>query len=205
MDTRPNDQRLRIVTLSAVFAYCLSSLAYSLGGSTVAWAAERHMMMPRVPADQLEAARALQSPLPESDDIVKKGKTLYEGKALCANCHGPQGRGDGPGAAALDPSPRNFHHHGFWRHRTEGEIFWVIKNGSPGTGMPPFGAMLSDEEIWSLIQYERSFSGGPGHDMGPGRGRGPRGHRGGDMRHMGPGEGRGPGSPRGGEECCEGR
>ncbi|MEK6526983.1 MAG: hypothetical protein AABZ22_08925, partial [Nitrospirota bacterium] len=36
-------------------------------------------------------------------------------------------------------------HHGLWRHRTEGEIFWVIKHGSPGTAMIGFGTQLTDE------------------------------------------------------------
>lgn len=66
--------------------------------------------------------------------------------------------GNGSVAAGLDPAPRNFHHHGFWRHRTEGEIFCVIKHGSPRTSMIGFGNQLSDEEIWSLIRYERSFA-----------------------------------------------
>jgi mono/diheme cytochrome c family protein len=120
------------------------------------------MMMPRVPADKLEEARALTSPLSPSPDIVEKGKAIYEDKGGCVNCHGGSGRGDGPGAATLKPPPRVFRSHGFWRHRSEGEIFWVIKYGSPGTGMIPFGGMLSDEEIWTVMQYERSFAAGNG-------------------------------------------
>ena len=161
----------------------LSVLALWAIASVPSWAADRHMMAPRVPADQMEQARALTSPLPESADIVEKGKALYEGKGTCVTCHGTTGRGDGPGAAGLDPSPRNFHHHGFWRHRTEGEVFGVIKHGSPGTGMIGFGSMLSDEEIWTIIEYERNFAGGhrPGGHMGRGgMGRmGPRGPEGG--------------------------
>lgn len=147
-------------------------------------AEERPMMQPRVPADKLSEARALTSPLPNSPETVEKGKRLYNGKGTCFNCHGISGAGDGPLAASLDPTPRNFHHHGFWRHRTEGEIFWVIKHGSPGTAMIGFGEVLSDEEIWSIIQYERTFAGphgpgmrGQGHGMG--RGMGPRGGMGG--------------------------
>lgn len=147
------------------------------------YAAESHMMAPRVPADRIQQARALTSPLPESPEIIEKGKALYEGKGSCVTCHGTTGRGDGPGAAGLDPSPRNFHHHGFWRHRTEGEIFWVIKHGSPGTGMIGFGSMLSDEEMWAIMQYERSFAGGHGRGGHMGRGgmgrMGPRGPEGG--------------------------
>ena len=159
-------------------------------------AIERHIMASRVPAEKIQEAQALKSPMPESAEVVAKGKEIYEGKGTCVNCHGKTGRGDGPGGVSLDPSPRNFGHHGMWRHRTEGEIFWVIKNGSPGTGMIPFGGLLSDEEIWTVIQYERSFQKGHGR-MGPrgqGKGRG-RGRKG-----MG-----GPMGPRGGghhEECC---
>jgi mono/diheme cytochrome c family protein len=120
------------------------------------------MMQPRVPADKLAEARALTSPLPNSEEIIEKGKALYHGKGTCFNCHGQNGAGDGPVAASLNPSPRNFQHHGFWRHRTDGELFWVIKYGSPGTAMIGFGDQLADEEIWALIQYERTFSVGHG-------------------------------------------
>jgi mono/diheme cytochrome c family protein len=140
------------------------------------------MMQPRVPADKLEEARALTSPLPDSEEAIERGKALYNGKGTCFNCHGKGGGGDGPVAAGLDPAPRNFHHHGFWRHRTEGEIFWVIKHGSSGTAMVPFGGLLSDEEIWAVIQYERSFAG----EHGSHGGRGPMGRGG-----MGPGDGMG--------------
>ncbi len=150
-----------------------------LAGSPAA--AERHMMQPRVPADKLAEARALKSPLPSSPEIVEKGKALYNGKGTCFNCHGTDGGGNGPAAAKLNPAPRNFRHHGFWHHRTEGELFWVIKHGSPGTAMIGFGPVLSDEEIWSLIQYERTFAGKHGRrGMGRGEGMGPM---------MGPGGG----------------
>lgn len=146
----------------------------SLALADQTWAAERHMMQPRVPADKLAEARALKSPLPSSPEIVEKGKAIYDGKGTCFNCHGTDGGGNGPAAAKLNPAPRNFRHHGFWRHRTEGELFWVIKNGSPGTAMIGFGPVLSDEEIWSLIQYERTFAGGHGQGrMGHQGGRGP--------------------------------
>jgi len=128
----------------------------SLG--TPALAADRHIMQPRVPVDKLPEARGLKSPLANSPQVIEQGKTVYHGKGTCFTCHGPDGDGNGPGAAKLNPSPRNFQHHGFWRHRTEGELFWVIKHGSPGTAMIGFGSVLSDEDIWAVIQYERTFA-----------------------------------------------
>ena len=170
-----------------------------------AMAAERHMMQSLVPADKLVEARALTSPLPESQEIVKQGKALYDGKGGCFNCHGKEGGGNGPLAAQLNPSPRNFQHHGFWRHRTEGEIFWVIKNGSVGTAMVGFGGQLTDKEIWSIIQYLPSFAGehGPGM-MGRGEGMGPMMGRGGGMGGMGQGGSRGEMGGMEGMRGCEG-
>jgi mono/diheme cytochrome c family protein len=151
-----------------------------------AGAAERHMMQSLVPPDKLAEARALTSPLPKSPETVAQGKALYDGKGGCFNCHGKDGDGNGPLAAQLKPAPRNFRHHGFWRHRTEGEIFWVIKNGSAGTSMVGFGGQLTDGEIWALIQYIRNFGGehGPGM-MGRGEGMAPMMGRHGGMSERG--------------------
>jgi mono/diheme cytochrome c family protein len=135
-------------------------------GEVSAWAAERHMMQPVVPADKLAEARALRNPLAHSPEVIEQGKTVYSGKGGCVTCHGIDGDGKGPWAINLNPAPRNFQHHGFWRHRTEGEIFWAIKHGSPGTAMIAFGSVLSDNEIWALIQYERTFAGMHGPGMG---------------------------------------
>jgi mono/diheme cytochrome c family protein len=96
-----------------------------------AGAAERHMMQPRVPADKLAEARALRNPLASSPAVIEQGKALYNGKGTCFTCHGSEGDGKGPAGAKLNPSPRNFQHHGFWRHRTEGEVFWAINMGHP--------------------------------------------------------------------------
>lgn len=167
--------------------------AFLMGTITLGEAQGPHMMQPRVPRAQLEEARVLTSPLAYSPEVVARGKMLYEGKGTCANCHGMNGNGRGPGAVNLNPAPRNFRHHGFWRHRTEGEIFWVIKHGSPGTAMIPFGGLLSDKEIWTIIQYERTFSrrSGPPGERGRRHGRGPM------MPRSGPGHHRG-----GNEPCC---
>jgi mono/diheme cytochrome c family protein len=34
---------------------------------------------------------------------------------------------------------------------TDSQLFWVIKHGIRNTGMPAWGSMLSDEEIWQLV------------------------------------------------------
>ena len=70
------------------------------------------MTQPLVPADKLAAARALTRLFPSSPKIIEQGKAIYNGKGGCFNCHGKDGDGNGPLAAQLDPSPRNFQHDG---------------------------------------------------------------------------------------------
>jgi mono/diheme cytochrome c family protein len=137
----------------------LPLLALAVSLTIPSWATERHRMQLLVPVDKLAEARALTSPLPNSPEIAAQGKAIYAGKGGCFRCHGKEGDGNGPLAARLNPSPRNFKDQGFWKLRTEGEVFWLIKYGSPDTGLVGYGDQLTDEEIWALIQYLRSITG----------------------------------------------
>jgi mono/diheme cytochrome c family protein len=94
-----------------------------------------------------------------SPEIVAAGKALYEGKGSCFLCHGIGGKGDGP-AAQMNPTnpPRDFTNCVFQKEREDGELFWIIKYGSPGTGMQPLiPALLSEEEGWKVVAYIRTF------------------------------------------------
>ena len=59
-------------------------------------------------------------------------------------------------ASSFEPPPRNFTLSGWQKVRSDGELFYVITNGTE-SGMPGFGDMLSDEEKWSLVNYIREF------------------------------------------------
>ncbi len=126
----------------------------------MAIAEEKNPIEPRVPPNERRDARALKNPIPKTPENIAKGKAIYEGKGTCFNCHGTSGKGDGPAGAILNPTPRNFTNPKFHKNRTDGEMFWVIKNGSAGTGMVPLiGTAITEEEAWFVILYERSFEG----------------------------------------------
>ncbi len=60
---------------------------------------------------------------------LERGAALFGGN--CAGCHGPNGAGDGPAAAALLPKPTNLAEHRYTPDRLS-EVLW---NGSEGTAM----------------------------------------------------------------------
>ena len=100
------------------------------------------------------------NPLPASAGTINAGKTLFLKTAqpvACAMCHGEQGDGRGFMGAALVPPPRNFTCGDMMKNIPDGQLFWIIKNGSPGTGMMSF-AGLPDDQVWQLIHYIRSLA-----------------------------------------------
>ncbi|MFD1659571.1 c-type cytochrome [Streptomyces caeni] len=87
--------------------------------------------------------------------------------AYCASCHGVNGDGKGVAAGRLDPAPRVFRNPAWMAGQTDQALANAIKNGRPGTAMPSFGAVLTDQEIAVLADYLRAFAGSaaiPGAD-----------------------------------------
>lgn len=145
----------------------LITLLFSIAGVCLlysnipsAYSADTHQILePRVPADKLAAVRVLKGAVPRSEKSVLKGKTIYNGKGTCVNCHGREGKGDGQLAGSFDPRPRDFYDAddiGWQKVRTDGEIFWAISKGTE-KGMIAFEDMLSEEEIWALVDYIREL------------------------------------------------
>lgn len=70
----------------------------------------------------------------------------------CASCHGDRGKGDGPGAAGLDPRPANFSEHDYTLDRLS-EALW---NGVAGTAMPGWRD-VSQQDLAAMAQAVRGF------------------------------------------------
>lgn len=113
----------------------------------------------------------------ETEHLLLEGKPIpedirevYDG--ACATCHGPSGRGDGerateqPGKHAFrslaQPPPADYTSRPLMERFPDefrrslilkGRIAATEEDGF--TTMPPFGAELSDEEIWSAVRYIR--------------------------------------------------
>ena len=57
----------------------------------------------------------------------------------------------------MEPPPRNFTCEKVMEALPDGQLFWVIKNGSKGTAMPAHKFSLRDDQIWQLILFIRRF------------------------------------------------
>lgn len=123
-----------------------------------------------------------QNPLAATPDNIERGKQLYESNATpvsCANCHGLNGDGQGPIGKHLQPPPTDFTCKALMDTLPDGQLFWVVENGSglfeflpdhsretlkrPGR-RPRYTAMrghkneLTETQIWQLVLYIRNFS-----------------------------------------------
>ena len=100
-----------------------------------------------------------QNPVSNSRSNRKAGRELYEelSDPSCVVCHGEKGEGNGQLSSQFDPPPRNFACAKTVEGIPDGQLHWIIKNGSPGTAMPNFD-YLSDEEIWQLVLYLRTMT-----------------------------------------------
>ena len=88
--------------------------------------------------------------------VLKKIYTKTSKPMACKMCHGAKGDGGGKLGKALKPTPRNFTCAESMKKVSPGQMFWIIKNGSAGTGMVAHKKTLKDKEIWDVIKYVRS-------------------------------------------------
>ncbi len=108
--------------------------------------------------DKMRAdARANRKTLPEDEfiklasdsSLVEKGKVVYG--TYCASCHGPDGGG------LIGPNLTD----NFWKMNdvSMGSIASVVRSGIAGTGMPPWEAVLDNEQVQNVTIYIRSIQG----------------------------------------------
>lgn len=81
------------------------------------------------------------------------GRDVY--RANCAACHGPEGRGNGPAAAALNPRPTDFTNAAQRQATTDSASGYVIEHGR--RGMPAFGRTLTHAQVDSLVAHLKTF------------------------------------------------
>jgi mono/diheme cytochrome c family protein len=103
----------------------------------------------------------IRDPVPPDEQSLAMGKDVYT--TYCETCHGETGRGDGPSGLRLVPRPADLRIHTAPGVHTDGELYYWVAYGFPGSAMPAWKENgLTDEQIWSVINYARAEFGNPG-------------------------------------------
>ncbi len=100
-----------------------------------------------------------------SPEALNSAQELYARD--CAACHGEGGRGDGiagkdlPGMAKMDPTmsagAADFTDGGQMLSASDALLQGKLLRGGMGTGMPEFGSLYTDEQLWAMVSYLRTF------------------------------------------------
>ena len=88
---------------------------------------------------------------PDATGKAYRGKTLFSQR--CAQCHGEQGKGDGPLGEQLTNKPPDFTAPDYASEMSPQDIFDIISNGRMDKMMPPWKNELSEDEIWDAAAY----------------------------------------------------
>ena len=99
-----------------------------------------------------ESAASIINPHQATLEDIKAGKKIFE--KVCWNCHGTDGKGNGPSAVDIKTKPADLTSTKVQK-QTDGAIFWKITNGR--SDMSAYGELLSSKQRWLLVCYIRQF------------------------------------------------
>lgn len=91
------------------------------------------------------------NPIAADDSSIARGERKFG--RTCVPCHGRSLAGDGPVAAAFMPPPDLLGE--ATRARRDGYLYSYIRYG--GAVMPAYGAQVTAEEAWHVVNYLRSM------------------------------------------------
>ncbi len=94
------------------------------------------------------------NPVKPTAESLAKGKKMYGYD--CAMCRGKDGDGKGDMASDMK-NVTNFTDPNALKNRTDGELFYITRNGK-GEDMPPEGDRAKDDDIWNMVNYIRSLA-----------------------------------------------
>ncbi len=103
-------------------------------------------------------ARAARRPLPAApaNDRQSAVNGAMQFGANCAFCHGQDGRTPTKVGTSLYPRAVRLDAGGVQAY-SDAELFVIIRDGIRLSGMPGFGKIHSEQEIWNLVHYLRSL------------------------------------------------
>ncbi|HEY0840487.1 MAG TPA: c-type cytochrome [Vulgatibacter sp.] len=114
----------------------------------------------QAPAAPAEAPKEEKAKIEVTPEAKQEADQLFA--TLCSTCHGPQGGGDGPAAAAFPTKPASFNSPDFQNSVSDEEIAKAIVGGGPAVGKSPLMPANPNLEgkpavVEALVQKIRGF------------------------------------------------
>ena len=100
-----------------------------------------------------EYASKIKNPINGIIEATKKGQKLFSQN--CFECHGDNGKGDGPSAYMFDPKPANLTSVKV-QGQSDGALFWKISEGNGA--MVSYKETFTEKERWQLVIYIRHLA-----------------------------------------------
>ena len=117
-------------------------------------------LSPRFAADQTPRVFTIPTPPPVTPEAIARGARVYV-KGECAECHGKEGRGDGPSAKDLSVRPSDLTRRPLKSGPTARDVVRTLLTGLDGTPMPSYYQVLDDDELWDLAYWLQARAGPP--------------------------------------------
>jgi cytochrome c len=99
------------------------------------------------------SANNLVNPIPVNEETLAEGALVY--KKTCRSCHGRNGDGKGVEAADLSTAVTDFTNPEVFE-QSDGSLYWKTAEGR--NDMLPLKDDLSEEEIWMVISFIKTFA-----------------------------------------------
>jgi mono/diheme cytochrome c family protein len=138
-----------LLALGAVSYLVVSTGRFDIAATTPPGVIEK--LAPRV-RDRSIHARAEAFKASTDPEVVAHGLEHYRDN--CLPCHGAPGIEAAEFHEGMNPAPPEMDSTDVQKY-TDGELYWIVKNGIRFTGMPSFGKNHRDDEIGDIVAFVR--------------------------------------------------
>jgi mono/diheme cytochrome c family protein len=152
--------RRRVLVLAAVFFFAVLGALFAVSRISISAMPEpgekesylatraKHILVRRSSRHTTPpVASNIQSSIAEGDKLFG---------VECATCHGMTGSTPTDAGRWMYPRAANLASSEVQQY-SNAELFWIVKNGIRLSGMPAFGKVETDANVWNLVYYVRSF------------------------------------------------
>ncbi len=99
-------------------------------------------------------AAGIRAPRLDDPELIRRGILQYH--TDCEICHGAPGVAAAQLGRGINPDPpRLVKVAAKW---SDGEIYWIVRNGMKMSGMPSMGAGKSERDLWALVAFVRRMA-----------------------------------------------